>query len=134
MFFDPSVRVLHPLQALIYVAVIYLTRRNSAWGFGAGCLIAAFWNYIFLTGAARDIWAFLTGRTANIFIPLQLAAVVAHLVLITACIIGFLSLRPDAKRWARFLGGGVIAICVLVLLVDILRPQSMILLRRSFGL
>src|SRR5262245_18194053 len=44
--FDPKIRVLHTLQALIYVAVILLTRRNSAWGFGAGCIVAAFWNYI----------------------------------------------------------------------------------------
>lgn len=31
---------------LHYIAVIVLTRKNSAWGFGAGCIIAAFWNYI----------------------------------------------------------------------------------------
>jgi hypothetical protein len=37
--------MLHALQALIYIAVIFLTRRNSAWGFGAGCVIAALWNY-----------------------------------------------------------------------------------------
>lgn len=32
----PDLRVLHSLQALIYVAVIVLARRNSAWGYGAG--------------------------------------------------------------------------------------------------
>ncbi|MCH8267629.1 MAG: hypothetical protein IH846_08935 [Acidobacteria bacterium] len=31
-FYDPSIRVLHLFQALIYVAVILLTRRGSAWG------------------------------------------------------------------------------------------------------
>jgi hypothetical protein len=30
--FDPTIRVLHTLQALIYLAVILLTRRRSAWG------------------------------------------------------------------------------------------------------
>jgi antibiotic biosynthesis monooxygenase (ABM) superfamily enzyme len=32
--FEPRIRLLHLLQALIYVAVIVLTRRGSAWGFG----------------------------------------------------------------------------------------------------
>jgi hypothetical protein len=36
VLFDPTVWVLHSLQALIYVAVILLARRDSAWGFGAG--------------------------------------------------------------------------------------------------
>jgi len=44
--YDPKIRVLHVFEALIYIAIIVLTRRNSAWGFGAGCIIAIFWNYI----------------------------------------------------------------------------------------
>lgn len=133
MIFDPSVRILHPFQALIYVAIIYLARRHSAWGFGAGCIIAVFWNYIFLTAAAKDIWAFFTSGTGGIFVPLQLAAVAAHLVLIAACFAGACALRPGGKEWAKFLGGGVAAVSVLVLLIYFLRPESMVLLRRSFG-
>jgi hypothetical protein len=134
IFFDPSVRILHPLQALIYVGIIYLARRHSAWGFGAGCIIAAFWNYIFLAGARWDIWAFLTGRAGGIFIPLQLSAVVAHLVLIAGSIVGFKSLRPHDKRWTAFIGGGVAAVGILIALIFTLRPQSVIVLRRSVGL
>src|ERR1022692_1741829 len=59
--FQPSLRWLHGLQALIYVAIIFLSRQNSAWGFGAGVFIGAFWNFIFLRGASRDIWALLSG-------------------------------------------------------------------------
>ena len=53
--FDPRIRLLHALQALIYVAVIVLTRRDSAWGFGAGTIISALWNYtnIFFTTFIR---------------------------------------------------------------------------------
>src|SRR5215831_6177448 len=40
----PELRLLHLMQALIYVAVIVLARRNSAWGFGAGFAIAIVWN------------------------------------------------------------------------------------------
>ena len=54
--FDPKIRMLHALQALIYVAVIVLSRRSSAWGFGAGTFIAALWNYtnICLTSFVKD--------------------------------------------------------------------------------
>src|SRR5277367_1359131 len=41
---DPELRVLHCLQALIYVVVIVLARRNSPWGYGAGFAIAIVWN------------------------------------------------------------------------------------------
>src|SRR5215470_18296219 len=70
--FDPSIRVLHALQALIYVAVIVLTRRGSAWGFGAGCLISALWNYINLAittfiaaGVHQLVMLIETGRLAR---------------------------------------------------------------------
>jgi hypothetical protein len=134
MFFDRSVRVLHPFQALIYVGVVYLAQRQSALGFGAGCLIAAFWNYIFLVGARKDIWTFLTSGTGGIFVPLQLSGVVAHFVLIAACVVGFRCLSPHRGRWAAFFAGGAIAIGVLIALIDALRPQSMALLRSCFGL
>jgi hypothetical protein len=38
--FDPTIRLLHILQALIYIVVILLARHQSAWGFGGGCIIA----------------------------------------------------------------------------------------------
>jgi hypothetical protein len=40
----PQLRLLHFLQALIYVAVMILARRDSPWGFGAGFTIAVIWN------------------------------------------------------------------------------------------
>ena len=43
-FFVPQLRLLHVFQALIYVAVIVLTRRNSPWGFGIGVIIPTAWN------------------------------------------------------------------------------------------
>jgi hypothetical protein len=50
VLFDPAIWLLHTLQALIYVAVIVLARRNSAWGFGAGFTIALLWNSVNLFG------------------------------------------------------------------------------------
>ena len=133
-FFQSSIRMLHAFQALIYVAVILLTRRNNAWGFGAGCIIAAFWNYIFLRGAAVDIWAFLTARLIRPDVALQLAAAVAHLVLITACAVGFWRLKPGAKQWTAFLAGGTMAVSYLVILMITMRPQYIPLLKKCFGI
>jgi hypothetical protein len=132
--FVPSIRLLHACQALIYVAVIFLTRKKSPWGFGAGCTIAAFWNYIFLRGAAVDVWAFLTGRVLRSDVGLQLAATVAHFVLIVACAAGFLRLKPGAKQWAIFLGAGTLAVSYLVLLMITMRPEYIPLLKKCFGI
>jgi hypothetical protein len=40
----PELRLLHVLQALIYVAIVILARRNSMWAIGAGLTIAVVWN------------------------------------------------------------------------------------------
>jgi hypothetical protein len=130
----PSLRLLHALQALIYVAVIVLTRRESPWGFGTGCIIGAFWNYIFIRGAAVDIWALLTGRVIRPDVALQLAATVAHFVLIIACAAGFLRSKPGTKQWAMFLTGGVVAVGYLVLLMIMMRPEYIPLLKKCFGM
>ena len=132
--FAPSIRLLHALQALIYIAVIFLTRRNSSWGFGAGCIIAAFWNYIFIRGAAPDIWALLTGRATRPDVALQLAATVAHFLLIIACAAGFMRLKPGAKQWGMFLAGGVVAVTYLLVLMITLRPEYIPLLKKCFGM
>src|SRR5215472_10359339 len=66
----PQLRLLHFLQAFIYVAVVILARRNSAWGFGAGAIMAAAWNglNLFVThnmqAGVVAFWSFLhTGRS-----------------------------------------------------------------------
>ena len=40
----PQLRLVHFLQALIYVAVATLARRHNVWGFGAGVTVAVVWN------------------------------------------------------------------------------------------
>ena len=66
--FDPKIRLLHTLQALIYVAVIVLTRRENAWGFGAGFFIASLWNYTnlfvttFVKGGLIELGVLPSGR------------------------------------------------------------------------
>src|SRR5207248_2571709 len=45
-YFEPPIRVLHTLQALIYVAVIGGALWHQKWAYGIGIGIAAFWNYV----------------------------------------------------------------------------------------
>jgi hypothetical protein len=137
--FDPTIRMLHALQALIYIAVIYLTRKGSAWGYGAGFFIAVLWNYtnLFVTTfikAGLEQLSILV-RTGQLQRPDLVIAVVAaggHFLLIIACLAAFLRMRPDARRWGQFLGGGVIAVAYFAAIIITTGPQYIPLLRRIF--
>ena len=116
--FDASIRVLHAFQAAIYVAVVIFAGKRSACGYGAGCLIAAFWNWTnlvhttFVTNGLRELsQAVQTGQVRR---PDQLIAVLAagaHFVLIFACLVGYARIRPKTS-WepVKFLTGGLLAI------------------------
>src|SRR5262249_55421467 len=122
------------------VAVIALTRRGSAWGFGAGCLVSALWNYInlavtnFISSGLHELAILVqTGRLAR---PDQLVAVIAAggpFVLFAAGLWGFLPMRPGARRWLEFAGGGIAAIAYFVAIIVTTGPQYIGLLKRVVG-
>jgi hypothetical protein len=128
--FVPSLRLLHLFQSLIYVAVIVLTRRNSAWGFGMGVIIAVFWNglnlfvtHLFQAGAGQ-FWSLVT--TGHVTRPDTLMVMVggmAHFLLIIACMAGFLQLRPGMKHWGKFFAGGLLTLAYLILIFAIAAPH-----------
>jgi hypothetical protein len=137
--FDPKIRVLHALQALIYVAVIALTRRQSAWGFGAGCIIAAFWNYtnLFVTtfiraGLEQVSRLFRTGRLQRPDLFIAVIAAGGHFLLMIACLGGFLRTRPDLRRLGQFAAGGVLAVGYFALIITTTGPQYVGPLKRVF--
>lgn len=129
--FDPGLRVLHGFQALIYVAVLVLTRKNSAWGFGAAVFIATVWNCLTMVvktfvwqGLGQLLMLVQTGRMEN---PTQLIVVMAaigHLILIIACLVAFLRLRPGIKLWGQFLGGGLIALAYFAAIIITTGPRD----------
>jgi hypothetical protein len=140
--YDPSIRVLHVFQAFIYVAVIILAARRSAWGYGAGCLIAAFWNWMnlvhttFIANGMRELLRAL--QTGEIQRPDQLIAVLAataHFVLIGGCLIGYIRIKPKT-RWdlLKFLAGGLLAIGYFVGIIIAFGPQYVPLLKRVLGI
>ena len=139
--FAPEWRVLHFLQALIYVAVVVLTRRKSAGGFGAGLAVAVFWNAlsVFATTAARDgiqelATVVRTGHAQRPDLLLSLFAGCGHVLIIIACIVGFVRIRPAARQWAQLLLGGVVALGYLIAIVFVFGPpQAVALLNHVFG-
>jgi len=140
--FDPSIRWLHLFQALIYVAVIVLTRDHSPLGYGAGCVIAAFWNWTNLvhTRFIETGWHELadTLRTGQLNRPdliVGVFAAFAHFLLIAACVAGFFCLtRRSASDVMRFAAGGAIAVASFVVMIVLFGPQYMPLLEQVFGL
>lgn len=129
--FDPSLRLLHVLQALIYVAVVLLTRRRSAWGFGAGVVIASFWNYLVLIASPIGrqgvdvVVGLLRGEpVARPDTLLQCVAGGGHVLIIGACLTGFLRTHPRGRQWAAFVGGGVLALAYLIGIVALVAPPE----------
>jgi WD40 repeat protein len=74
---DPELRVLHCLQALIYVVVIVSARRNSPWGYGAGFAIAIVWNGMncfgphLIQAGAVAIWSWLRTGHVQQLVPMM---------------------------------------------------------------
>lgn len=139
--FDPKIRVLHALQTLIYVAVIVLARRGSAWGFGAGAFIAALWNYTnlfvttFIKAGLEQLSILLhSGQLKRPDLLIAVVAAAGHFLLIAACLAGFLRSRPGPRELAQFFAGGVVAVVYFVAIIVWTGPQYVGLIKRVFGL
>lgn len=135
----PQLLYLHLLQALIYLAVLVLTRRKSAWGYGIGVIVPMAWNclnlfvtHLFQKGAVL-IWSLIHSgqfwfllRTGRVSRPDPLAVMVggaAHVLIIVACLAGFLRLRPRGLQWGQFFAGGVLALAYFALIIAIAAPR-----------
>jgi hypothetical protein len=138
--YNHSILVLHFFQALTYVAGVILTLRRSAWGYGAGRLIAAFWNWTnifyttFIANGLRALGHLLqTGQLAR---PDQLMAVIAaaaHFALIAPCVMGYFRINPrGACEPIKFLAGGIIAAGYFGGIIILFGQQYIPLMRRVF--
>ena len=132
--FAPQWRVLHVLQALIYVVVIILTRRQSAYGFGAGVFTSTFWNVLVLCRSPVGKEA-INGHLLQPDIALQLFGACGHILIIIACLVGFLRTRPAERQWGQFVAGGILAITYLLVMAFTLGPpEAAEHLKQAFGL
>lgn len=126
----PQLRLLHFLQALIYVAIVILVRRDSVWGLGAGVTIAVVWNglNLFLThlaqaGAIAFLHFLRTGEVRRLDTMMVTLGCIGHFVLIIACLAAFFDRKTDRNKWWKFLGGGLATLAYLALIVAIARPR-----------
>jgi hypothetical protein len=128
--FVPSLRVLHTFQALIYVAVVLLARRNHPAGFGAGTAIAMAWNglQLFASHLIQSGWRefrtlLSTGHVRRPDTLMVFVGSIGHTILIVACLAAFSQLAPGKRQWRQFLAGGVLALAYFALIVATMRPR-----------
>lgn len=126
----PELRLLHVLQALIYVAVVILARRNNVFALGAGFTIAVAWNCLEFFGphliqvGAVLFWSFLrTGQVRHLETMMVPLGGIGHLILIFACLAALFNQTMDPQKWWKFLGGGVLVVGYFALIVAIARPR-----------
>jgi hypothetical protein len=126
----PELRPLHFLQALIYVAVVILARRNNVFALGAGFTIAVAWNCLEFFGphliqeGAVLLWSFLhTGQVQHLETMMVSIGGIGHFILIIACVTAFFHQTTDTKKWWKFLAGGVLVLGYFALIVAIARPR-----------
>jgi hypothetical protein len=120
----PELRLLHLLQAVIYVAVVILARRNSMWGIGAGVTIAVFWNglNLFVThnmqrGAVALASFLQTGQLREPVPMTVLLGGIGHFVLIGGCLAALIDRRIKNKQLWKLIAGGVMALAYAALIV-----------------
>ncbi len=118
---------------------LVLTRRKSAWGYGIGVIVPTAWNclnlfvtHLFQKGAVQfwslihsgQFWFLL--RTGRVSRPDPLAVMVggaAHVLIIVACLAGFLRLRSRGLQWGQFFAGGALALAYFALIIAIAAPR-----------
>jgi hypothetical protein len=126
----PQLRILHFLQAMIYVATFLLARINSPWGFGIGVIVPTAWNclnlfvtHLFQKGVAQFLSLIRTGHIDHPDRLMVTVGSLAHFLLIAACVAGFLQLRPRAKQWGKLFGGGLLALAYFALIIAVADPR-----------
>ncbi len=125
----PQLRVLHLLQALIYVAIIILSRRNRPEVFGAAIAVAIAWNSLnlFIThltqAGTREFWSLLaTGHVQRVDTMMVALGSLGHFILIVACLAAFLRIGGRPGAWWRLGSGAVAALAYLALIIVAAAP------------
>ena len=131
----PELRLLHALQAIIYVAIVILARSNSMWAIGAGLAIAVVWNGhgLFVSHSMQRgmtvLWSLLqTGHMRELgptpIVPMMvLLGGIAHFVLIGACLAVLFDRRIDDKKPWKMVAGGVSVLAYFALIITVSAPR-----------
>jgi len=130
-YFEREVLPLHLSQSLIYVAVAWLSRRQSKWGYAIGIAIAAEWNAYnlfvsnFIRAGFRQLGLLIhEGRITN---PVHLCGALGgidHFALIASLVWAYARL-PNKKYCDVFilLGGALLVTAYFFGIIALLWPQ-----------
>ena len=141
-YVERDVLILHVLQSLIYVTVIWLSLQHSRWGYAIGISIALIWNsYNLFTGfvfrAGFRQWGLLFhGKAVTNLV--QFSAPIAwfdHLLLIVLLVLAYM--RLDDRRWSdalRMLGALAGTFVYFATIIALTWPQFIPRLRAHLGL
>jgi hypothetical protein len=126
----PQLRILHLLQALIYIAIVVLARRNSVLGLGAGVTIGVVWNSLnlFVTHLMQAgvvaFWFFVrTGEVRRLDTMMVTLGGIGHFILIIACLTALFHQPANKKKWWKFAAGGALTLAYFALIVAVARPR-----------
>jgi hypothetical protein len=126
----PQLRLLHLLQAFIYVAVVIFARRDNTYALGAGFTIAVAWNCVetfgphLMQAGIVMFWSFLhTGQVQHLETMMVPVGGVGHFILVIACLTALFHQTTDTKKWWKFLAGGVLVLGYFALIIAIARPR-----------
>jgi hypothetical protein len=126
----PQLRLLHLLQALIYIVIVILARRNSTFGFGAGVTIGVVWNSLnlFVTHLMQAgvvaLWSFVrTGQVQRLDTMMVAVGGLGHFILIIACLMALFNQTTDNTKWWKFVAGGALTLAYFALIVAVARPH-----------
>jgi hypothetical protein len=131
-YWDHSIVVLHVLQSLQYVAIVFLAARQNRWAYLYAIAVGTFWNYLalFVNSFVMSGWRALEKTIesgGSITKPDQIIAVFAfalHVILIVAAVAAYfrLSTRKTGDLGALlacFIG----AVCYFATIVALSQPR-----------
>ena len=126
----PDLRILHALQALIYVAVILFAGRNSALVYGAASSVSLFWTamglfvtHLIQTGAHELLSLVTTGHVREVVPMTVTLGGIGHLVLLCASVFAVTRFDREAHKWWKFAGGGALSMAYFALLIALFQPH-----------
>ena len=141
-YVEHDVLVLHVLQAVIYVAVIWLSLQHNKWGYAIGISIAFIWDFYnrftgFVFRAGFRQWSLLFhGRAVTNIV--QFSAPIGwfdHLLLIALLSMAYV--RLNERRWSdalRMLAALVGTFVYFATIIALTWPQFIPRLRAHFHL
>ena len=139
-YFEPDIRVLHLLQALMYVFVIIFARHHSKWAYCVGFSIGAFWNYVaifvnnFVLSGLVTLSLLVAGKQiTNAGALIALPAALGNCGMIIFCIWAYIRLRGKSWRDAGILAASAfLSTGYFAVIVVLTAPKFLPLFRRAF--